>query len=158
MTAPQLDASRLQEFARRLAAHPRRRVDRKSLWLAFAQAFPARPQGVEERIWLSAALHVLSREGVITLPSTRGSRWDYDLGVPVPASVDVVVRKPESAEPEWRSFPWHPQLQWVADLRALREDQALFLHAVHMALTAGTLHRPAPLKYRSIQLTGDEKV
>jgi len=154
---PQLDRVRLEDFGRRLVALPRLRVDRQSLWKAFAEAFPTRPQGAEERIWLRTALDALSRELLIALPSTRGDRWDYDLGVAVPASVDVVAVRPQKAEREWRSFPWHPKLQWVTDLQTVPPEHLAFLHSVHAALTTGSLRGPAPSKYRSIQLTGDEK-
>src|ERR1700722_7426907 len=154
---PQLDLSRLEAFGRRLAALPRLRVDRQSLWKTFAEAFPARPEGAEERIWLRAALDALSLERLIALPSTRGHRWDYDLGVALPNSVDVISGRPQKAEQEWRSFPWHPKLQWVTDLRTVPPEHLAFLHSVHTALTTCSLRGPAPSKYRSIQLTGDEK-
>jgi hypothetical protein len=154
---PQLDPARVEDFGRRLTALPRLRVDQQSLWKAFAEAFPARPQGAEERIWLLAALDSLAREGLIALPSTRGNRWDKNLGVAVPSSVNVVAAQAPGAGREWRSFPWHPKLQWVADLKTVPSEHLAFLHSVHAALITGGLRGQAPSKYRSIQLTGDEK-
>lgn len=58
---------------------------------------------------------------------------------------------------EWRRFPWHPELAWVADLPRLSADAEGFLRRVHDGLVHSLFTRPAPLKYRSLQLTGDEK-
>ncbi len=57
----------------------------------------------------------------------------------------------------WRTFPWHPALAWVADRRTLARAQVDFLRRVHDGLRDGAFRQPAPLKYRSLQLTGDEK-
>ena len=65
-----LDPLRLEEFAVRVSAHPRRRMDSAAIWSAFAAAFPARPVGSEERVWLKAALENLESRGILRLPST----------------------------------------------------------------------------------------
>jgi hypothetical protein len=57
----------------------------------------------------------------------------------------------------WRTFPWHPVLAWVADHRTLTPEQVAFLRRVHEGLRDGKFRERAPLKYRSLQLTGDEK-
>jgi hypothetical protein len=46
----ELDPTRLEDFARRLTSHPRNRVDQRTLWAAFAAAFP-----VDLRAWKSVA-------------------------------------------------------------------------------------------------------
>ena len=48
-------------------------------------------------------------------------------------------------------------LQWVAQLPALSQEYEVLLKRVQQALREGILQRQAPLKYRSLQLTGDEK-
>ena len=153
----ELDRRRLDSFARRLASHPRRRVGRQALWAAFAAAFPGRPQGAEERRWFLAALKELSARGLVRLPSPRGKRWDSTLGVAAPASVDLLRKEPVARDRDWRTFPWHPRLQWIADLRNVTPHQERFLRRVHEGLVDEWFSRPAPLKYRSLQLTDDEK-
>ncbi len=144
-------------FADLLARHPRRRIDRSALWRALAKAFPHRPQGREEREWLLAALSSVAALGVIRLPSLGGGRWDRRSQPAVPTAVDQadVIGGPRSDE--WRRFPWHPTLAWVSDLRRLPPSAEVFLRRVHDGLVRDSFRHPAPLKYRSLQLTGDEK-
>jgi hypothetical protein len=48
-------------------------------------------------------------------------------------------------------------LQWVADLSWLKPDQERFLRRIHEGFVNREFEQPAPIKYRSLQLTGDEK-
>jgi hypothetical protein len=153
----ELDPARLEEFRSRLLAHPQARIDRASLWMYFAAAFPGRPQGAEERRWLLAALEQLAAHRVVRLPSKRGHLWDHSMGVSIPVSAEV-IREPTTPRPDtWRHFPWHPQLSWVLDLRVLSAEQERFLFNVHDGLVNRSFAKMAPFKYRSLQLTGDEK-
>jgi len=99
----------------------------------------------------------LEQRGLIRLPSRRGKSWDGALGVPVPRFIDLVRDDAPARERDWRTFPWHPQIQWAADLTQPSDRQIAFLRQVHEGLVKGDFARPAPLKYRSLQLTGDEK-
>ena len=157
MTPGPLDPRRLEEFAGRVSAHPRRRMDSAAIWGAFAAAFPARPVGSEERVWLRAALENLESRGILRLPSLRGPRWDRTIGVSLPLSVDVVSEPNAPRARQWRTFPWHPRLQWVADVVSLSQQAEGFLRRVHEGMVSGRFAEKAPLKYRSLQLTGDEK-
>lgn len=152
-----LDPARVADFERRLLASSRRRIDREQLWRAFADAFPGRPDGRDARRWLRRALDMLAERGVIALPAPRGRRWDRALGVAVPTSVDLCSSRKARSVPEWRRFPWDPRLAWVADLDRLTAAQERFLYAVHEGLVRGSFERLAPLRHRSLQLTGDEK-
>jgi hypothetical protein len=76
----------------------------------------------------------------------------------VPTSVDVVRVRSTLPSISWRAFPWHPQLHWVVQCRSLSSQQVEFLRRVHEGLVNGTFRESAPLKYRSLQLTGDEKM
>lgn len=69
----------------------RRRIDGPTLWSLFAQAFPGRPQGAEERRWFLAALQEIEARGVIRLPSKNGDRWDRAFAPAIPNSVDLGV-------------------------------------------------------------------
>lgn len=156
----ELDPRRLADFQRRLEACGRRRIPESVLWQSFAEAFPGRPGGAEEREWLLEALSELEERGVLQLPSPRGRRWDRGWRTPVPTSVDLRSASPREGREgraKWRSFPWHPRLAWVADLPRLSDEQEFFLRRVHRALVDGSLAEAAPLRYRSLQLTGREK-
>jgi hypothetical protein len=72
-------------------------------------------------------------------------------------SVDLLGAQDTPRARQWRTFPWHPRLQWVADVVSLSEQAEAFLRRVHEGLVSGRFSQPAPLKYRSLELTGDEK-
>jgi hypothetical protein len=153
---PMLDAARLDAFAARLAAEPRARVDARSLWTAFALAFPGRPQGPEERRMLRAALDALAARDAVRLPRSPRA-WDRSLGIELPTWV-AIARDPPPARPQtWRAFAWHPRLAWVVDLARLSEGEEDLLHKVHEGLVHRRFELVAPVKYRSLQLLGREK-
>ncbi len=155
--ASQLNARNLDRFAEILATSKGKTVRKSGLWAAFAEAFPGRPQGKEEAQWFLDALTTLAERGVIRLPPVTGKRWEEILGVRAPVSIDLHRNSPEKTEPAWRTFPWHHRLSWVADLKRLTDPQQAFLMKVHQGLVEGWFLEPAPFKYRSLQLTGDEK-
>jgi hypothetical protein len=158
MTSGKLSPSQVDAFEQILLSERRVRLSGQDLWRALAQVFPHRATGPAERILLLAALRSVEARGNICLPSERGRRWDRSMDPAVPTSVDV-VREPGSAtRPDWRRYPWHPDLHWVAHCRSLTEQQVMFLIRVHEGLVNGAFRDPAPLKYRSLQLTGNEKL
>lgn len=152
-----LEAKHLDAFERLLRQSKRRRIDDRVLWSMFAEAFPGRPQGAEERRWFLEALRALEARRVVRLPSESGSRWNTTFMPAVPTSVDLAVAMEPPAARAWRNFPWHPALSWVATLVQLPAEHERFLLRVHEGLVNGWFLRKAPLKYRSLQLTGDEK-
>jgi hypothetical protein len=58
---------------------------------------------------------------------------------------------------DWRTFAWHPALQWVLDRQHVTPDHFGFLRKVNQGLVEGWFDHLEPFKYRSLQLTGDEK-
>lgn len=76
----------------------------------------------------------------------------------VPTSVDLVRDQTSRSTFAWRTFPWHPHLHWIPRCRSLSTQQVEFLRRVHDGLVNDAFREPAPLKYRSLQLTGDEKL
>ena len=147
----------LEKLAELLRASSTVRISFETLWQIFAAAFPHRPSGPPERAMLRDALLALERRGVVRLPSVRGPRWDRAMEPALPRSVDLVRAPVSPRSREWRRFPWHLRLQWIADLKTVTEEQLAFLDRVHEGLVAGRFVRRVPFKYRSLQLTGDEK-
>jgi uncharacterized protein DUF2399 len=155
----QLDARQLNEFGRLLLANDNARIDVEQLWHALARVSPHRSSGPAERRLLLLALRSLEARGDIRLPASGGRRWDRVLDPAVPTSVDV-IRGERATQPSiaWRTFPWHQNLHWVPRCRSLSGQQLDFLHHVHDGFVQGLFRELAPLKYRSLQLTGDEKL
>jgi hypothetical protein len=157
LTSAEIEPKRLEDFARRLAALSERRIPAKMLWAIFGEAFPHRPRGTEPRQWMLGALRYAEARGVIRIPPENGRRWDRGLEPLLPTSVNRVEPLKPGRNESWRFFPWHPLLYWVADLLKLTQGQECFLRRVHNGLVNREFAELAPLKYRSLQLTGDEK-
>lgn len=153
----ELDPACLLRFSTLLSETRRTRISRELLWAAYAQAFPNRPQGPEERQWFSESLVLLADQGMLRLPATGGRGWDRSAVPPIPLFVQFNVCTPPKPDRAWRFFPWHPQLAWIADVLYLAEDQLAFLRGVHEGLISGRFADIAPMKHRSLQLTGSEK-
>lgn len=150
--------ARLQQFRDRLMSSGRKVVRQDAVWAAFADSYSDLPPGPERRLWLVAVLEELSHQGEIALPVPHGKQWDRTSTVAVPTAVTMASLDGGVAnKSDWRNFPWHPRLHWVFGLRALMQDQVAFLKRVHFGLVAGWFEQPECLKYRSLQLTGDEK-
>lgn len=153
----QLDGIRLDQFERAILASAASRVGAKELWRALAQVFPHRTSGPAERWLLLDALRSIAARGSIRLPPELGKRWDRSMAPAVPTSVDIVRDLASPPRFRWQTFPWHPNLHWVVECRSLSRQQVEFLRRVHDGFVNGAFREPAPLKYRSLQLTGDEK-
>ncbi len=158
MMGPELDEHRLDQFERGLLAGTAVRVGAQDLWRALAKVFPHRTPGPAERRLLLDALRSIEARGSIRLPPERGKRWDRSIDPAVPSSVDIVRDQAAPSGFPWRTFPWHPNLHWVVQCRNLSTQQVEFLRRVHDGFVNGMFREPAPLKYRSLQLTGDEKM
>jgi hypothetical protein len=152
------DATRLKRFRDRLRRGPRRTVRQEVVWTAFAAVYDDLPSGPERRKWLMAVLEELARRGDILLPVKHGSRWDKTSEIALPTAISLVAPQPGiDLRSQWRQFPWHPRLQWVFQLRSLSPDHFAFLQRVNEGLVEGWFEEPECFKYRSLQLTGDEK-
>lgn len=151
------DPKRMQAFLDLLRQRKEPRIPGSTLWVLFGQTFPYRPGSTESRHWFLAVLREAEKQGIICLPPVGGKRWDHGLSPPVPTSVQKVATPPSKTEERWRTFPWHPQLSWIADLDTLSTDQELFLKRIQEALIQGMFQKRAPFTYRSLQLTGNEK-
>lgn len=157
-SAFELDEEKLGNFERTLFATESTRVESKALWRALAVVFPHRTPGPAERSLLLSSLRALEARGRVRLPTAKGKRWDRSIDPPVPKSIDLIRDDVPAAPAVWRTFPWHPTLQWVAQCRTLSARQVAFLQRVHIGLVNEGFSETAPLKYRSLQLTGHEKL
>jgi len=153
----ELDERGVDEFERKLLAGTAVRIGAHELWRNLAHVFPHRNPGPAERRLLLDVLESIEARGRIRLPPERGMRWDRSMDPAVPTSVDVVRDRAAPSVFSWRAFPWHPNLHWVVQCRSLSAQQVEFLRRVHEGFVHGEFREPAPLKYRSLQLTGDEK-
>jgi hypothetical protein len=158
VTHAELDPLRLDELERILLAGTSARVSAQELWRVLAQVFPHRTPGPPERRLLLQALKAIEARGRVRLPPERGKRWDRSMDPAVPTSVDLLRDRSGSSPFPWRTFPWHPDLHWVVQCRSLSAQQIELLRRVHEGLVNGTFRELVPLKYRSLQLTGHEKM
>lgn len=153
-----VDPQRLSSLTELLRAQPKMRLSGDLLWQLFAKAFPTRPQGPDERALFSAVLRALSERGVIRLPSARNRRlWDDSARISLPCQVTVVKSIRPATDKHWQRFPWHPRLSFISDLPQLPDEQLAFLKRVHEGLVSGSFAQLAPMKFRSLELTGHEK-
>lgn len=136
----------------------RRTIGQAAIWSAFAAAYSDLPSGPERRTWLQAVLEELAERGTIQLPVRHGKQWDRSSEIVLPTTITLVVGLPDGGDRlRWRQFPWHPNLQWVLQLRTLAADQFAFLQRVNEGLVENWFTQLECFKYRSLQLTGDEK-
>jgi hypothetical protein len=152
-----LDGKRLLRFIHRLDHGKRTRAKLDELWTAFASTYDDLPNGPQRRLWLLAVLQELSEQSKIRLPVRHGKQWDRTSTVALPAAVIVCGKTNERPAADWRQFPWHPQLQWILSRRHLKISDFAFLSRVNQGIVEGWFHQSEPFKYRSLQLTGDEK-
>jgi len=153
----ELPPEAIQAFLHLLASSPGRRLENNRLWECFAEAFAYRPGGAENRQWLWMALEEAADQGIIRLLSQRGNCWDRTLEPPLPTVAWKNQVQQARRVASWREYPWLPQLHWVAHLSTLSEEHEIFLKRVQQALREGQLRQQAPITYRSLQLTDNEK-
>jgi hypothetical protein len=153
----ELDAARLAKFTQQLRRSNRRWVTAECLWTSFSTAFPTLAQSAERRQWFLAALEELALQQIIQLPAPKGNRWDHSLHPVIPTAVCVLRPPKPPKNTQWKTFPWHARLRWVCELPRMTAELEEFLLRVHQGLVRGEFQTRAPLKYRSLQLTGREK-
>ncbi len=158
MMVPDLDDRRLDQFERGLLSGTTVRIGAQDLWRVLATVFPHRTPGPAERRLLLDALKSMEARGRIRLPPERGKRWNRSMDPAVPISVDIVRDQSTPSRLPSRTLPWHQNLHWVVQCRHLSTQQMEFLRRVHDGFVNGMFREPAPLRYRSLQLTGDEKM
>lgn len=153
----EIDKKRVAEFCQKLAALPEKRITLNKLREVFRECFPHRPRGTEDNEWLLFALREAESRDIIRIPPSHGTRWNTTLNPPLPSSVDRIGAAKIPRNAWWKSFLWHPKIDWIADLRMLPLVHEDFLKRVNAGLVNGDFEQAAPFKYRSLQLTRDEK-
>jgi hypothetical protein len=68
-----------------------------------------------------------------------------------------VIIEERVRDDSWRYEIWPSELSWVPDLMRASDEQVAFLRRVREGLRHGWFREPAPLRYRSLQLTQDDK-
>jgi hypothetical protein len=150
-------SERVDGFVALLEASKARKFGPEAYWKAFRLVYPNRT-GAEERPLLLALLETAEAARRIRLPSRRGRQWDRSMRPALPMHISLPAVRESRSAVDWASFAWHPQLRWVRELPRLTAEQEIGLRAIHDALAAGTLKDAVPLRYRSLQLTKDEKL
>lgn len=114
------------------------------------------------RVRLADALHRLHTQGVIELPSPRGSRWDLTLPR-LPTAVAVPInRRPRSAPIDPAGEMWVPSLSWAASwIRSTRPPHRLRVALATVnrwfAANAGRVLPTVCREERSLEVFDDEK-
>lgn len=146
----------LHRFRQRLAQVGSRRIALQDLWSIYRWVYGDHAAGLDARAELGAVLAALVEGGHCRLPVRSGRCWDRASTVALPSWIEL-VSPAVSRDREWRDFPWRPELSWVGGLSVLPADHFQFLRSVQRGLVEGWFADRAPLKYRSLQLTNDEK-
>ncbi|WP_221089710.1 hypothetical protein [Deinococcus aquaedulcis] len=146
------------ERLRQLELRPGRvSISLDQLHAEFTQVFAHRPGIPDRRVWLLDALRYAEQQGVIRLPPQKGKLWDPSGQPPLPSRVSRVAVPKPAREAWWRTRYWPPELEWLLDMETLDEAHDAFLLRVEQGLKEGWFKDAAPLRHRSIQLTGDDK-
>jgi hypothetical protein len=152
-----LEDDRLARFLNQLLAGNRRRVRLSEVWSAFVAVYIDLPEGPQRRQWLLTVLERLAEAGSICLPVRHGRQWDRTSSVALPGVIKLSQADEAVPPVTWQTVPWHPKLQWVLQRRYLSNAEIAFLLRVNQGLVEGWFNETEPFKYRSLQLTGDEK-
>lgn len=152
-----LDDESLRRFLGQLASAKRKTAKLDEIWSAFSSVYDDLPRGRERREWLRIVLEELDGSEEITLPVPHGKQWDRTSDIALPTRVTLCTAEPTEGAIDWRSYAWNPQLEWLFERKHVSARQTEFLLRVNQGLKEGWFENLESLKYRSLQLTGDEK-
>jgi hypothetical protein len=137
-----------------LIATARVQVSLTDIWHTWTTAAPRFVGNPDQATALHDALTALAAENQIELPV--GS-WDSSTVPPLPRWVRVPANRAPRRRSTWQQFPWAPELGWVASLQSLSEERFDDLVAIHNWLISNRQASAVPIRYRSVELFGDEK-
>lgn len=143
-------------MAAALRAHGSVRVGLDALWRLWAAAAPRLVGSAVQAEGLSAVLTELAGDGVITLPV---GAWDTSTVPALPQWVAVPEARRARRDRAWTRFPWRAEMGWAASLTDLSDDRFRDLVAINdwLVRTEGMGVPIVPVRYRSVELFGDEK-
>lgn len=123
----------------------------------FLKAHPHLQGSASRREQLRDFLDELAVAGSLRLPADERKNWER---IPTPALPRWILLVRDLAQPKEKfshqSFPWMPELAFVAGLRTLRHPDEVL--RIHEFLKNGGRQRPlVPVKERSYELFDDEK-
>ncbi|MCO5996242.1 DUF2399 domain-containing protein [Actinoallomurus rhizosphaericola] len=145
---------RAQRFAGLLRGRKGRRVYLRDLWAILDEADPALGTDARRRSVLADVLAELAGAGLLTLPGERS----YDRTEHPPLPRFVTLPAPRTPAPVRHQVVWHHDLNWVPETR-ITPAQRDRLEAVDRWLKSARRDAsPAPLRERSLEVFGDEKV
>lgn len=156
MTSPMVRPTETAAFAAALRAFGSVRVGLDNLWRLWATSAPRLVGDPTQAAGMAAALTELANQGIVELP--RGA-WDTSTDPPLPRSITFPAARRPPRTRSWRRFPWRTELGWVASLPALSEPRLHDLIAINdwLARTEGARVATVPVRYRSVEVFGDEK-
>ena len=136
---------------RRLAAWPRQRITLSELVDVVVSCRPELNASVDLGPRLAEVVHSLVADGVVR-PTHRQTIFR---GIRLPVSMTrPVTARPIRERPALR-HPWRADLTWAAETQGVTFEQLLELDRW---MTANPDAPPAPLKERSLEIWGDEKL
>ncbi|WUI01547.1 DUF2220 domain-containing protein [Spirillospora sp. NBC_00431] len=143
-------------FAEAVTSHGNVRVSLRDLWRLWAASAPRLIGHPAQAAALAAALADLADRDLIELPRTA---WDTSTTPPLPRSITVPKSRRPGSVRRWTQFPWCTELGWAASLPSLSDARFNDLVAINdwLVRTRGTRLPVLPMRYRSVQLFGDEK-
>ncbi|GAA0366230.1 DUF2399 domain-containing protein [Actinoallomurus spadix] len=145
---------RSERMAALLRGRKGRRVHLRDLWAILDEADPALATDARRRSVLAEVLEELDGARLLTRP--HGDSYDRTEQPPLPRFVTLPARP--APAPAHHQVVWHHTLNWVPETR-ITPVQRNRLEAVDRWLkTARRDATPAPLRERSLEIFGDEKV
>jgi hypothetical protein len=156
MTTVTARSAEIATFADALHATGSVRIRLDRLWTLWATAVPRLVGHPAQAAVLATALHDMAARGDIELPVTA---WDTSTTPPLPRAVVIPATRRAPRDRAWRRFPWRRELGWVASLPTLPDARLSDLIAINdwLSRTDGTTVPVVPLRYRSVEVFGDEK-
>jgi hypothetical protein len=139
-----------------LIATARVRIPLEQLWQLWTVAAPRLHGEPHQAAELASAVTIIAGRGTIDLPANA---WDRSTTPPLPRSVIVPSARAGQRSRPWTTFPWCPQLGWVASLPSLAPPRLADLIAINdwLIRAKSTPELVVPMRYRSAELFGDEK-
>lgn len=153
-----IDQRLLEDFIERLRNWQgvKVRIPLSEIWRVFDRISIHRPSLYQKREHLLQALKQAEARGVIRFMKYE-KYTDFTVNPPMPTTICLVRPKPLEREKWWKNFPWRDELLWLLDMDYIEEAHKSFLERVNLGFKEKWFLTTATPKYRSIELTGDEK-